>query len=468
MDYSAANVELWNSILQIGIIAFIVIISNVLRLKVPFVKKTLMPTAVLGGFLLLGLKYLDIIRIDTNFLEILTYHCLGIGFIALSLRVSKKDDSSKSDFRTAVKSGATIVSTYSIQGVVGLLVSIFLAYTFMPDLFKASGLLLPMGFGQGPGQGNNIGSSYEKLGFAGGRSFGLAIAATGFIVACLVGVIYLNIGAKKGKFKRHSVSQNSGENKSVTIEDFLDKDELPVSHSIDRLTIQIGLIFLVYMVTYLFLWGFTSFLSKKAPAVDKLVSSMLWGFNFLFGTLFAYVFKLISKGFKKFKVMRHQYQNNYLLNRISGLAFDVMIVCGIGTINFEDLKGLWIPFIIMSILGGLVTFIHLKIISKKIYKGYEEEGFLSMFGMLTGTISSGVLLVREIDNNFETPAANNLVTGTSTAVIFGIPIIVLVGLAPKSTGMTFIVLGICLAYYACLMAIIFSKTNDKLLDDMSA
>lgn len=127
--------------------------------------------------------------------------------------------------------------------------------------------------------------------------------------------------------------------------------------------------FLVYVITYLFLWGFTSFLAKHAPAVDKLVFSMLWGFNFLFGTLFAYLLNLISKCFKKFKVMRHPYQNNYLLNRISELAFDVMIVCGIGTINFEDLKGLWLPFILMSILGGIVTFVHLKVICNKIYKG---------------------------------------------------------------------------------------------------
>lgn len=48
-----------------------------------------------------------------------------------------------------------------------------------------------------------------------------------------------------------------------------------------------------------------------------------------------------------------------------------------------------------------------------------------MFGMLTGTISSGILLVREIDTSFETPAANNLLTGTSTADIFCIPIMFL-------------------------------------------
>ncbi len=33
-----------------------------------------------------------------------------------------------------------------------------------------------------------------------------------------------------------------------------------------------------------------------------------------------------------------------------------------------------------------------------------------MFGMLTGTASRGMILLREIDPNYETPAANNLGT----------------------------------------------------------
>ena len=68
----------------------------------------------------------------------------------------------------------------------------------MPGMFRAAGLLLPMGFGQGPGQANNIGASYQTLGFEGGHSFGLAIAAAGYLVACLIGVIILNVLRKKG------------------------------------------------------------------------------------------------------------------------------------------------------------------------------------------------------------------------------------------------------------------------------
>lgn len=458
MDYSAANVALWNPILQICIIAVLVIISNILRLKIPFVRKTLMPTAVLAGFLLLGLRYTGLLVIDTRFLEMITYHALAIGFIALSLRVNRKNPEDKATFGIAVKSGALVVSTYLIQAIVGLIISIGFAYLINPDFFKAAGLLLPMGYGQGPGQANNIGTTYEQLGFVGGHSFGVAIAATGFLVACIVGVVYLNIGQRKGKFTRVEHKEING---SIAIETFQDENEAPVSQSVDRLSIQCALILMVYAITYGTIYLVTWLLGKYAPGVAKLLNSMLWGFNFIFGSLFAVLIRTLFSKMRKINFMSKQYQNNYLLSRISGLAFDVMIICGIATIDFGELKGLWIPFALMAILGAVATFFHLKFFSFKIYKGYEEEGFISMFGMLTGTISSGVLLVREIDPEFKTPAANNLVTGSSTGIAFGAPVLLFVGMAAKSTVMTFVVFGIVIVYLAILDTILLLKKKNK-------
>ena len=80
-----------------------------------------------------------------------------------------------------------------------------------------------------------------------------------------------------------------------------------------------------------------------------------------------------------------------------------------------------------------------------------------MFGMLTGTISSGILLVREIDPDFKTPAANNLVTGSGVAIAFGAPMLILISLAPKSTTMAFVVLGLLAAYYCILCGILLFK-----------
>ena len=456
MNYSAENIALWSPVVQLGIIALLVLISNILRLKVPFVKKTLMPTSVLAGFLLLGFKYTGLLEINSNLLDALTYHGIALGFIAMSLRVTKNDFSQGGGVRTAVNSGAMIVSTYMIQGVFGLLFSIGLAYTIKPDMFKAAGILLPMGFGQGPGQANNIGSSYEALGFAGGKSYALAIAATGFLVACIIGVIYLNVQARRGKFERKTAEELSG---SVTVDTFQDEGEMPISQSIDRLSIQVALIVLVYVFTFFVLWAVTSLLAKFAPGVANALSPIFWGFNFIFGSLFAVLTQKILSKFRKIRLMRMQYQNNYLLSRISGLFFDVMIICGIASIDFEDLKGLWIPFAFTCIIGGVVTFLHIKFFCKRIYKGYEEEGFLSMFGMLTGTISSGILLVREIDPDFKTPAANNLVSGSGVAIAFGAPMLILISMAPKSTASTFIVLGLLAVYYFILCGIMLVKSK---------
>ena len=205
MDYSAANHALWNIITQLGLIAAAILLANFLRQKLTFVRKSMMPIAVLGGFLLLLAKVLGIITLDQTMMEILVYHGIALGLIAMSLRVPPEKEKSAGDL-TGLKSGSIIVSSYLVQAVTGLLITMLLGYTLMPSLFKASGLLLPMGYGQGPGQANNVGSSYEALGFAGGRSFGLAVAAAGYLVACLVGVIILNVLSRKGKIRKAAKS----------------------------------------------------------------------------------------------------------------------------------------------------------------------------------------------------------------------------------------------------------------------
>ena len=458
MDYSAANYELWELLLQICIIAIVIIIANMFKRKISFIKNSLMPTAVIAGFVLLLLKITHVINVNVPYMEMITYHFIAIGFIALSLRVPDIKDKDTSD-RAGLRSGAIIVSSYLIQGIAGLIVSIGLAYTILPDLFKASGILLPLGFGQGPGQANNTGTTYEvNWGFTGGRSFGLALAAAGYVCACVVGVIILNVLIKNGKIKRINHEQLSG---SVTVDMFQSEEEIPVSESIDRFSIQFALILVVYLVTFLATRAITGFLSDYLPGVAQLVNSLLWGFNFIVGSAFAFLLRAILAQLKTKNVIKHQYQNNYLLSRISGLCFDIMIVAGIASIEIDDLKNLWLPFALMVICGAVVTYVHLAFLSKRVYKDYYYEGLISMYGMMTGTISSGVLLLREIDPNLETPAANNLVVGSSFAILFGVPMLVLIGMAPKSVSMLFLSFLCFVIYYIILLLVALKVGNKK-------
>lgn len=453
MDYSASNMQLWNFVLQIGIIAVTIIVANVIRRKVPFIKSSLVPTAVLGGFLLLAAKLTGLVRLDAVILECITYHCIAIGFIAMSLRVPEKNTTEKGDL-TGLKSGAVIVGSYMIQGIAGLLITLMLSYTVMPDLFKASGILLPMGYGQGPGQANNIGLTYESLGFKGGRSFGLAIAAMGYVCACVVGVVYINYLVKSGKFKRSNLDEFSG---SVTVDEFQSNNEIPISESVDRFSIQAALVIAVYLVTFLVTKALTGILTRFAPGAAATVNTLLWGFNFMIGSALAIATRAVMKKLQKARLMTRRYQNNYLLSRISGFAFDLMIVTGIASINIEDLSGLWLPFVLLSIAGAVVTFFHLRFVCRKVYPEYFYEAFISMYGMMTGTISSGVLLLRELDPVLETPAANNLIIGSSFAILLAAPLLILVGIAPNSPLMTIITLVLLVIYYFVLLWIVNLK-----------
>lgn len=181
-----------------------------------------------------------------------------------------------------------------------------------------------------------------------------------------------------------------------------------------------------------------------------MVSTLLWGIDFIIGSLVALPCRMPFKHLRSAKVMTHQYQNNYLLSRISGLAFDIMVVAGIAGINIEGLSGSWVPFILMAIAGDIVTFYYLYWLYKKLYPNNFYEGLLPMYGMLTGTISSGVLRLRELDSEVKTPASNNLITGSS----FGIPFASqcsYTSVSPKSDLMTWVALGLVIIYLAALL-----------------
>ena len=347
-----------------------------------------------------------------------------------------------------IETGALTASTYVIQGIVGLIVSILFFY-FGKRLFYAAGLLLPMGYGQGPGQALNFGKIFtgwatqQGIDFP-GADFGLSIAATGFVVGSLVGVIYMNILRRKGILSRKKIAHAQVN----TLEDYESKGEIPDAESIDKLSVQICMVLFVYFLVYLFTKWIQGM--ELGDFGTNTLKPMLWGFNFLIGTLFGILFKWLLGRFKKARLMSREYINNYMLNRISGFCFDIMIVAGTAAINFNELGKFVLPFVLIVTLGAIVTFVNVLWISKHLYPDYKYEGFFSMFGMLTGTASNGMILLREIDPKFETPAANNLVLQTLSAIVLGFPVLLLVGYAPQSLKATWITLGVLVVFWIAL------------------
>lgn len=458
MEFWSSNY--WSFLNQVAFLALVLLLANIIRRKIGFLRRSLLPTAVFAGFMMLLIKELNILPtgfFQVSLMEMITFHTLAIGFIALALKsLSSQKKTSK---MVAIDSGLVIVNTYVMQAVIGLIITITLALTLFPQLISGAGMLLPMGFGQGPGPAGNMGNVYETNTvnpFAGGKAFGLSIASLGFIWACVLGVAYLNYLVKKRKLEVKADGTVQTEVTSAVVEE---ADEIPLSEAIDKFTVQICLVLLVYFVTYLFMKGFDWVILTGAfgDFGTESMRPLIWGFNFIWATLFALLFKRLFAQLRDWNIMQRRYPNDYMLNRIAGTAFDFMIIASIAAINIADLQHLWIPFFILTTAGGIITFIYIRFICKRVYPDYELEATISMFGMLTGTASTGIALLREIDPHFRTPAANNLVLGASSAIAFGFPLLMLVGIAYRSDMLALITLGITAVAFIVINVILLRR-----------
>ena len=437
---SFGDESVWSFLIQIFILILALLVGNILRRKIPFIRRSLIPTSLLGGLLILLLKLLPFYDniVNQATMEIITYHALGIGFIALGLKQAK--DSQKTSAGKVMETGILTAATYVIQGLVGLAVTVVLFYLI--GFFPGGGVILALGFGQGTGQALNYGKMYETdFGFAGGTTWGLTIATVDFIVASVVGVIYMNILRKKGKLKLRSE-----EGLKDTLEDFVSEGEIPVTESVDKFTINFCMVFLVYAIAYL---------------IMRLVNiNLIWGFNFLLGTILAAMVRWVIKMLKKGKLMHRELTNNYLLDRISGFMFDLMIIAGVAAIDLSQLSGMWWQLLIVCSLGAIATFIYLRLACNHLYPEYPNEAFFSMFGMLTGTASNGMILLREIDPKFETPAANNLVLQGIPAIAFGGVLLLLFNIC-DTIEHCWLVLAVLAAAWVVYTVILFRKAFFK-------
>lgn len=454
--YNTWDYEFWSALVQIGILLVAVLLGNTIRRKIPFIRKSLLPSAVIGGLIILILKFIPPVNefINAKFMEGLAYHCLALGFIAIALKtnVNKSDGSG-----IVVKTGAVVVGTYLIQGIVGIIITILLSLAII-ELIPAAGLLLPLGFGQGPGQALNFGSVYENSGLVGGKSFGLTIATVGFLVACIVGVVYLNILKRKKRIREVDASEYT-----ETSEQAIAPNDIPLTESVDKFTIQIAIVFGVYMITFGVMYGLTAIIDTGALGKfgTNTVKPLIWGFNFLFGTLFALLAKKIIALLRKKNIMKREYVNNFMMNRISGFVFDVMILAGISAIQFEAIKSLWLPLILLCVFGTVITFVYLDFICRRLYPKYRYEAMVSLFGMLTGTASTGMILLREIDPKFETPAANNLIMQSVPAMLFGFPMLLLAGFANSGMTESIITLCACIGLFALMNFVALFKWKPR-------
>ncbi|MBP3372213.1 MAG: hypothetical protein J6L88_06770, partial [Clostridia bacterium] len=355
-DFTLANYDaVWAFMVQAGLLLLFLMMGNILRRTIPLFRKGLVPSALLGGTLLLFVdwvcKQFGFFLVDNRLMQVITYHCLAFGFAAMSLKTEKATYKNRAQ---VVEFGALQGGTYMLQASIGLAISLvlfFLTRHGQKVVSYVCGLLLPLAFGQGPGNALSWDINFTNTAaaqFAGNGSFGLSLASIGFVVASIFGVLYINIYKKRGTLQVRS-SRVEG---VVVDQTNPDGQEIPDNESVDKFTIQMGFVALSYALSF----GFMSLLG----VLSDFTNSIAWGFNFLWASIASMLIRAVVKFLRKKGIMHREYINNYQMDRISGFAFDLMIVAGVSAIEINDIKNYILPIVVLSLAGTVATYIYIR------------------------------------------------------------------------------------------------------------
>ena len=440
-NFTLANYDaVWGFMVQIGLLLLFLMAGNILRRTIPLFRKCLIPSALLGGSMLLIVdiicKQFDFILVDNRLMQVITYHCLAIGFASMSLKTEKSTH--KTSNAQIIEFGALQGGGYMLQAFVGLGITLvlFLLTQYGDNVVSyICGLILPLAYGQGPGNALSWDINFTNspaTQFAGNGSFGLSLASIGFVVASVFGVLYINIHKKRGDLQIRKAGPDT---------EFVDQtnpsgDEIPDNESVDKFTIQAGFVALAYALSF----GFMCLLG----ALSDFTNSIAWGFNFLWASLAAMLIKVVVKQLRRHNQMHREYINNYQMDRISGFSFDLMIVAGVAAIEINDIKNYILPIVILSLVGTAITYIYIRLVAKECFKGFEHEFFLMSFGTLTGTASNGMILMKEIDPGLRTPTSSLYILSNFPAMVMIAPLLLLLNFAGQSV--TSAVIACCIFF----------------------
>jgi len=153
------------------------------------------------------------------------------------------------------------------------------------------------------------------------------------------------------------------------------------SSTIDSLTFHVSLVGFVYILTYLFVDGITRFMSSE-------LSQMYWGFFFIWALIIAYIVRRIME-----KLRLDYLIDEESMRRITGLSVDFLVIAAITAISLTVVWTFIIPIVIISIVAGATTLIWILYFGQRLWDEYTLERITGLYGMETGTIATGVMLV---------------------------------------------------------------------------
>ncbi len=406
-------------------VALLLILGVVLRQVFPVFRWLFIPASVVAGVMGLamiqtGLQLNNPIVADwanstSNILSSWPGWLIAVVFAGMLMESQKS--SAKESARRVGQQGLMVWIIVLGQTAIGLWVTWLLIqpYYEVPNSF---GMLIETGFAGGHGTAAAMGEvfAHPSVALEGGKDLGMLMATCGLVYGVLTGILWINIGVRRGWVKKSQARSNSGGHPEQV--DFgsigtarVGRETLdPLLWQIVLLAIAFG-IGVILQAAVMFFAGVIDGVSevKAVDAAQAQLSKRLSASNVLDFPLFIYTLfggLIVQKTLKFFG--QAERVDGETIHRLTSTAMDILVVAAIVSLNLQAVAFLLVPFAILLVFGGIWAAICLLLISRWLLPSehWFQLGLIN-YGMSTGTTATGFVLLRMVDPELRSGAAED-------------------------------------------------------------
>ena len=187
-----------NILYDFCIMSALLFVAKILRSKIKFIQKLYIPSSLLAGVigLFLGKYFLNVLPFST---EISSYSSILIAVLFATMFLGNKKKVSFKNMFTSVGDTFLVNAAAEIfQFGIFILIGVLILPLLFNGINAGFGVLLPAGFVGGHGTAAAMGAAFQDMGWDEATSIGQTFATIGLISGIVIGVILINIGARKG------------------------------------------------------------------------------------------------------------------------------------------------------------------------------------------------------------------------------------------------------------------------------
>ena len=404
--------EIARVLYDLGILSILLLLGVFLRKKVRFLQNLYIPASLLGGFcgLMLGPQILGsfapfslpIGGTISKWPGMLVNIVLGVSFFGSA--------QNKNFGKTALSAVTVGGIAHQAQVVAGLIVTIIMM-TFYTDLPLAFGMTPVFGFHGGHGTANAAGAALEAAGWADGVSVSNTMATAGLLSGIIIGMLIINIGVRRGYAKLVSKPQDIS--RSIK-EGIVPKEErrsigsgVTYNDALDPLALQLAFVGIILLMAH----G----LSVGLVAIHPILSNVPeFACAMVSGAFLSFVMKKMGIG---------DYIDRATISRISGVALDFLVCSAIATLSIKVFALYLVPMVVTI---AVVVLVNLFVNFYFSWKVFDEDWFeraLGSYGLESGVLATGLMLLRVVDPEFKTSGQESAAASAALCYPWSLPYI---------------------------------------------